>query len=64
MTNIIQFYNNCMDCGNDKIILFDDANKKISKAGGIRAVCNKCGRNTKPQVWNDFNYGQEPDNVV
>lgn len=63
MGEIIPFYNPCQTCGNEDICLHDDVEHKISIAGGIRALCYKCGRNTKPQVWNDFNDGQD-DNTA
>lgn len=55
MVEIIKFYNACITCGCTEIKLYDDAGHEISKAGGIRALCPQCGRNTKPGVWNSYN---------
>ena len=52
---IIYFYNKCITCENQEIILVMDSKYEISKAGGARAFCPNCGRNTKPQAWNEFN---------
>ena len=51
----IPFYNPCVDCGNEDIVLMNDESCQVSKAGGVRTICYKCGRNTKPQTWNEFN---------
>jgi hypothetical protein len=54
-TNVIPFYNACITCKGTEIRLADDTKNELSKAGGIRAVCIACARNTKPQVWNEHN---------
>jgi hypothetical protein len=59
---MIYFYNKCSQCKNENIVLIDDVNKDVNEAGGIRALCYKCGRNTKPQAWNEFNPEEEPLN--
>jgi hypothetical protein len=64
MGELFHFYNACQICGNDEIQLVDDVEHKMSKAGGIRATCVECGRNTKPQVWNDFNSEKQPDEPI
>lgn len=61
---IIKFYNDCITCGRENIILVKDTNHEISKAGGVRAFCPNCGRNTKPQVWNEFNPKEETQERV
>lgn len=53
--SVLPFYNPCATCGNDELQLVDDAEHRLSKTGGIRLVCVKCGRNTEPTVWNEYN---------
>ena len=52
---MLHFYNKCSTCGNEDIILREDTERKMSKAGGVRALCYKCGRNTAPNNWNNCN---------
>ena len=64
MGKILYFYNPCATCGNDELRLVEDTDHKLSIAGGIRLICVKCGRNTKPEVWNDFNGTTQPTEPI
>ncbi len=49
----MRMYNPCEMC--------QGTEHKLSNAGGMRLVCLDCGRNTVPNVWNDYNHlSQEP----
>ena len=57
---IIKLYNPCEACQGEEIGLIDDIECELSNAGGMRAVCLRCGRNTAQAVWNNYNGVEAP----